>query len=152
MTTNTTASSPAAGWRWVPVEPTQEMKKAALREFLLSRIWSAMLDAAPSPPAGTGAAEAVAWRVKLAGDRWVLTDNERFAVAMAQAENLEIQALYATPPAPSPQPVAVALADEQVRALMQVAHKWAGPDHADSRTDELELALRSVRVQPVAQG
>jgi hypothetical protein len=38
------------------------------------------------------------------------------------------------------------LTDAQVRALMQVAHKWAGPDHTDARSDDLEMALRSLRL------
>ena len=38
------------------------------------------------------------------------------------------------------------LTDDQVRVLMQVAHKWAGPDKADSRSDDLENTLRMVRV------
>lgn len=38
------------------------------------------------------------------------------------------------------------LTDAQVRALMQVAHKWAGPDNDDARSDDLEMALRAVVV------
>jgi hypothetical protein len=39
------------------------------------------------------------------------------------------------------------LSDQQVRKLMQVAHKWAGPDENDSRSDILEMALREIRIE-----
>jgi hypothetical protein len=39
------------------------------------------------------------------------------------------------------------LSNDQVRALMQIAHKWAGPDEDDSRSDALEMALRAVTIQ-----
>lgn len=37
---------------------------------------------------------------------------------------------------------------DTVRKLMQVAHKWAGPDENDSRDDSLEMAIRAVLSQP----
>lgn len=54
----------------------------------------------------------------------------------------------AAAPVPSPEPrePTARLAESQIRSLMQVAHKWAGPDESDSRSDELEMALRAVRV------
>lgn len=39
------------------------------------------------------------------------------------------------------------LTDQQVRELMRIAHQWAGPDHADTRSDSLELALRALSHQ-----
>ncbi len=38
------------------------------------------------------------------------------------------------------------LSNQQVRALMRVAHEWAGVDATDGRSDNMEMALREVRV------
>ena len=50
-----------------------------------------------------------------------------------------------TPAGPRPQH----LSEDQVRTLMGVSVKWAGPDHEDVRFDILETALRAVKVWPV---
>jgi hypothetical protein len=94
-------------WVLVPREPTEEMYKAAFDNlvpaFDAAAAYSAMIAAAPSPPAGGG--EPVAWpdcwRVKAHGN-WLYFTDEETAFGSAEMHSTAAQPLYVHPPSPAP--------------------------------------------------
>jgi hypothetical protein len=96
-------------------------------------------------------AEPVAWMLTYMGEPHSFYKSKKEAdfAAIPDSPVKVVFPLYASPAAPAE--ASGRLTNAQVRSLMQIAHTWAGPDENDSRSDDLEMALRAVRVAAPAE-
>jgi hypothetical protein len=128
---------------WIALYPAITKAAVAQSPRMIREEWSRVASACAS-------AAPVAWVVHTPnGNVRLWSHDQHEANRCADANGLTVTPLYASPAAPAE--AIGRLTNAQVRSLMQIAHTWSGPDENDSRSDDLEMALRAVRVAAPAE-